>query len=99
MNFFMSMPIEQFLQHAIYLDQEISQIPNTWEIEKDEVCNIALQYYLKMGIFTVKPFEHGRLMRKDLIRFLYQSKEIKQRRLKIRREIEIAREKARVRGG
>ena len=97
-NVYSTIPIEQFLQFALHIDPEISQIPSAWEIERDEVYSIALRYYLAMGLYSVRPFAHFERLRKDLISFLGRSKEIKKRRLIIRREIEIAREKARVRG-
>ena len=91
-------PIEQFLQFALHIDREISQIPSTWEIERDEVYVIALRYYMSIGLYSVQPFAHFQTVRKDFIQFLFQSKEIKKRRLVVRREIEIAREKARIKG-
>ena len=50
-NVYSTIPIEQFLQFALHIDPEISQIPSAWEIERDEVYSIALRYYLAMGLY------------------------------------------------
>ncbi len=83
----------------IYQDREIMRLYSSWEIERDEICDVLLRHFENLGVYLVYPYAHAEVLRKEIIRHLLRSEEIQVKRSKIQKEIAKAREKSRSRGG
>jgi len=98
MRYFQSLDIERFVNLLIYNDREIGAICSSWEIEKEEICELLHKHFQQLGIFSVAPFTHADIIRGEIVNQLHYSPEIKMKRAAIQRDIARARERSRSRG-
>lgn len=93
MKYFLPVTIEYYVKQIISDDKEASRIMESWSIEKDEVVDIIVEQFKKLGIFKVHALKHSQLIYKNIIFQLNYCPQLIERLNKIREEI--ARAKAR----